>query len=387
MNRSWITLRFGAAIAACLLLTHPGSAARGDPPCVNWRQRSSADSPAARGGHAMAYESARGVTVLFGGWNNGPFGDTWEWNGTTWTQRSPATSPPERFMHAMAYDSVRSKTVLFGGTPDFSIFLGDTSEWDGTDWTQGSPAASPSARDAHAMAYDSVRGVTILFGGLDGSGHVNDTWEWDGTNWTQHSPATSPSARFHHAMAYDSVRGVTVLFGGTTYGASDFLSDTWEWDGTNWRQRVPATSPPARRLHAMVYDSTRGVTVLFGGDYVDGSGNDFLFDDTWEWNGTDWAQRSPATSPQARLGHAMAYDSVRGVTVLFDYDTWEFGVFSLDADVNVDCRADGLDIAPFVAALLTASTDASDLFHADFNANGVIDLGDVPGFTQKLLGL
>jgi len=34
-------------------------------------------------------------------------------------------------------------------------------------------------------------------------------------------------------MVYDSVRGVTVLFG----GAPNF-SDTWEWDGAAWSQRV-----------------------------------------------------------------------------------------------------------------------------------------------------
>ena len=34
--------------------------------------------------------------------------------------------------------------------------------------------------------------------------------------------------------------------------------------------------------------------------------------DTWEWDGTDWAQRSPARSPTPRYGHAMAYDATRG---------------------------------------------------------------------------
>ena len=44
----------------------------------------------------------------------------------------------------------------------------------------------------------------VLFGGTFGgtlSTNFNDTWVWDGTNWTQKSPITSPPGRFWHAMA------------------------------------------------------------------------------------------------------------------------------------------------------------------------------------------
>src|SRR5262249_48363506 len=82
-------------------------------------------SPSARYSHAMAYDSARGVTVLFGGYAGGPiFGDTWEWNGMTWTQISSAVSPAARLYHAMAYDSARRVTVLFGGSN--GSYFGDT---------------------------------------------------------------------------------------------------------------------------------------------------------------------------------------------------------------------------------------------------------------------
>ena len=151
----------------------------------------------------------------------------------------------------------------------------------------------------------------------------------------------------------------------------------------NWSESLL----PSRASHAMAYDSARGRTILFGG-----IGGSFL-GDTVEWDGTTWTQRVPATSPSARTYHAMAYDSARGVTILFggangSYlgDTWEFGIPAPNADMNVSGSADGSDISPFVTALLDASTVSSDLCHADFNANGVIDLDDVPGFTQKLLG-
>ena len=169
--------------------------------------------------------------------------------------------------------------------------------------------------------------MTVLFGGVDASGYLSDTWEWDGVDWTQRTPASAPSARAVHAMAYDSARGMTVLYG----GHPSYLQDTWEWDGVNWQQRSPSTVPSGRQAHAMAYDSARGVTVLFGG--LDGNGE---LGDTWEWAGVDWTQRTQDPAPLARRGHAMAYDSTQGVTVLFggQYedpsqnlldDTWEYG--------------------------------------------------------------
>lgn len=141
------------------------------------------------------------------------------------------------------------------------------------------------------------------------------------TNWT---PAY-PTARSWHAMAYDSSREVVVLFGGY-YSYGGFLDDTWEWDGTKWQKRNPLNHPSARQGHAMAYDAARGVVVLFGGD--DGSPRD----DTWEWDGTDWIECNPSNDPGMRYLHAMAYDTVHEVVVLFGGanvagdldDTWEW---------------------------------------------------------------
>lgn len=139
--------------------------------------------------------------------------------------------------------------------------------------------------------------------------------------WTQAAPANAPSARERHAMVFDSTRGVIVLFGGSDAAGLD--GETWEWNGTNWTLRS-TSGPSARRHHAMAFDSARGVTVLFGGRDSAYRG------DTWEWNGTSWTLRSSG-GPTARAGHAMAYDASRGVTVLFGgyttttvNDTWEW---------------------------------------------------------------
>jgi hypothetical protein len=222
---------------------------------------------------------------------------------------------PRRFL-ALAYESGSQQTLLFGGGTDQVHLFADTWEWDGIGWTQRSPAASPSARNLHAMAYDAARQRVVLFGGetaaFTGSG---DTWEWDGVNWVQRNPSVSPPARSSHALAYDTARQRIVLFGGAT-GAFTFVNDTWEWDGSAWVQSNPVTRPPARSAHAMAYDAGRQRTVLFGGS--DNSQNPVVtYADTWEWDGVDWVQQVSSTSPDARSGHAMAYDVARQRTELF----------------------------------------------------------------------
>jgi hypothetical protein len=125
-------------------------------------------------------------------------------------------------------------------------------------------------------------------------------------SWQEVFPANSPPAT-NAIAAYDSARQVTVLF--NQYG------QTWEWNGANWTQRSPAASPPARYYGAMAYDALHGQTVLFGGEFSD------YLNDTWVWDGVNWTQVFPAHSPAARANHAMAYDAAQGQTVLFGGQT------------------------------------------------------------------
>src|ERR1700683_3274277 len=156
-------------------------------------------------------------------------------------------------------------------------------------WTRQIPQNFPPERFGHAMAYDSVNGQVVLFGGSNGgdSDLLNDTWVWDGANWTQKSPPTSPPARYRHVMAYDSAHGQVVLFGGSNNG------DTWVWDGSNWTEKSPTNSPPARLNAAMAYDSAHGQIVLFGG--IDPNLNQLS--DPWLGAASTWARQSPTTSP------------------------------------------------------------------------------------------
>ncbi len=302
----------------------------------DWALVPLATSPTARGYHAMAYDSDRKVTVLFGGsdTSNQNQNDTWEYDGTNWQEIKPPLSPSARSEHLMAYDSVRKLTVLYGGPG-----LRDTWTWDGAVWTKIriSAAQKPSARNKAGMAFDENRGRTVLFGGYDASkGLVNDTWEFDGAVWHRMPSLTaSPPAREDHAIAYDSGRKRIVLFGGSNQ--SGYLNDVWEWNGTLWQAMTPASTSPGGRSSArgFVYDKSRRRTLLFGG------WNGGRLTDTWEWDGIDWSQIVTATNPGVRDSHSLVHDADRGRSILFggagaNNDLWEYSGDSvyMTADVT-----------------------------------------------------
>ncbi len=128
----------------------------------------------------------------------------------------------------------------------------------------------------------------------------------------------------------------------------------------------------------MAYDSARGVTVLFGGLRYPN-----VFDDTWEWDGTTWTQLA-IPGPPPRQRHGMAYDTARGVTVFFRGDTWELGCPCDPCDTNCDGSVDLTDVEPFIALLL--GDDPCDTCAGDANNDGSIDLTDVEAFIACLLG-
>src|SRR6185436_7986041 len=79
-----------------------------------------------------------------------------------------------------------------------------------------------------------------------------------------------PTLRGGGAMAYDEARGVCVLFGGHVRlgdSSTHHLNDTWEWDGSVWAERQvdadqAATNQPSRmQSPLMAYDGARNKTV------------------------------------------------------------------------------------------------------------------------------
>ncbi len=171
-------------------------------------------------------------------------------------------------------------------------------------------------RYIHALAYDAARNRTVLFGGynpnLSSGGALGDTWLFDGANWTQVNPATSPPRRYYARMVYVPWNGgELVLFGGQDQNNTR-LNDTWVWNGVTWAQLSPPSSPSARYSPAMAYDAQHDKIVLFGGG---GGGTD-----TWLFDGTTWSQPSTPTSPPAWDQAVAVFDGERKNVVLVDYD-------------------------------------------------------------------
>jgi hypothetical protein len=318
-----------------------------------WTLRAT-DGPPARFGAGMAYDSVRENAVLFGGYGSStvtpgqlvPLGDTWTWNGNAW-QLAATSGPSPRANTCLAFDSKRGVVVLFGGDVNSVPRPAETWEWDGQTWALRA-TTGPSPRSGfNQMVFDSARGVVVWYGGSQGPNDYRaDTWEWDGSVWTLRT-TSGPGPRLAPGMAYDSVRQKTVVFGGSR--GFPWLNDTWEWNGITWTQR-PVSGPASRAAPAMTFDSVRTVSIVFAGL---GVASPTFLSDTWEFDGIAWRQQ-PVSGPPAREGATMVFDSRRGVSVMFggertvngQYvpygDTWEYGVGCTSAAPNTQPAAQAL---------------------------------------------
>ncbi|MBK8097509.1 MAG: hypothetical protein IPK26_10395 [Planctomycetes bacterium] len=191
------------------------------------------------------------------------------------------------------------------------------------------PITGPGARLGAAMATDRTRGRIVLFGGHDPvtTQDFADTWEYDGTAWLRRTPATSPTPRRNAVMAYDEWRQRTVLVGGFLGGLGS--GDTWEWDGANWTSRVVGLAG-VRGGGAATYDAARGYVWMFGGSTSLGGP---IRDDLWRYDGNGWLRITGITMPPARTFASMAWDRWSARTLLFGGeaaggtllgDTWEW---------------------------------------------------------------
>lgn len=288
----------------------------------NWTQLSgAAPSNSARMYHAMVYIPSAQVHLLHGGLGTNSsqiFGDTSFWNGQSWTTFFGGEPTDGRYGHAITVDTThhsnattQNLVLIFGGT-NTTGRLSETWYYDGQGWAQLFPVSSPTARVHTAMTFHAANGLTMLFGGYTGSISA-ETWKLDVSDistpvWTALSPAIVPPGRCHHCISYDPVRQRTVMFGGTDGYVS--FNDTWEWDGTNWSLIPVTTSPPPRIDASMTYDPVNKVIVLFGG-YLDTALNSNglfnIYSDVWYYDGTSWTQQL-FFGPSPRAGAAISFD-------------------------------------------------------------------------------
>jgi len=223
--------------------------------------------------------------------------ETWSFDGSRWRLHLPdelAAVSANTFAPLVgAYDDARGEAVVVtdapsGGTPQ--NFVGHGAGW------RSLAAGSPLPRRA-ATASDPITNSLMTFGGVDRMTNlmVDSMYLRTGSGWSLANPAVRPSPRQRSAMATDRSRGRVVLFGGYGPNATVF-GDTWEWDGMQWTQMTPAASPPPRH-GSMAYDPAAQRVVLLGG--ISGP----VLYDCWDWDGVQWAQRSNVPETSQVLGY------------------------------------------------------------------------------------
>jgi cysteine-rich repeat protein len=205
--------------------------------------------------------------------------------------RPPSAGP-------MAYDSWRGVTVLFAGA-------NGTWEWDGRRWSERNTLVAPPSSNA-SMVFDSWRGVTLL------RGHYFGLWSWDGATWAK-LPDSLEYLPLNPSMAFDEARGVAVVYGRPLDVPFATGVSIHEWDGYDWTVvPEPDPRPPTRETPQLVGHPTLGV-VMYGGcappPPLTSACSDGGLDDTWSWDGASWTEHTGA-SAGARFWGDLVYDPV-----------------------------------------------------------------------------
>jgi N-acetylneuraminic acid mutarotase len=151
----------------------------------------------------------------------------------------------------------------------------------------------------------------------------------ESATWSRVGFSNLPDGRYAHALAFDETRQVVVVFGGMTSspdGSTTAQQDTWEWDPATgaWTDKSGSgTKPSARSQHSMIFDSKAGKILLFGGGRSTINGDimtvGLAFDDTWEYDGATatWSKLATDSAPSARIDFGFAYSSQTNKAYLF----------------------------------------------------------------------
>gem|GEM_PF-4647404 len=295
-----------------------------------------------------------------------------------WIRRTDVGAPEARAGHVMAYDSDRGVTVMFGGhrftdeTFPEMVYFNDTWEYDGTRWERVIiDGPSPLWRSASAMCYDPVRKEMFLAGGYNGDeddndGYLYDAWSFRSTGpgrgtWTRkpdlpfegvYIPGTTDrnNGRVGHSLVFSLRTKNVVLVGGnirpnSNIGAPDVDRSQYvlTWSGHHWFPLVllfnegpGPTFYEGPAFHACVYDSDTGIISICGGAFNygfrrTGASTTDWYDVDWSslltisrWVGTNHHYMAPrgdvplgGTHIGARRSPAAAYDSDRKRIVIF----------------------------------------------------------------------
>jgi hypothetical protein len=278
----------------------------------------------------MVYDPIDQQVLLFGGYNavGGAKSDTWTFSQNQWVQTS-ASGPAGRYAAGIAWDVPGRQAVLFGGYSGTGTYYNDTWTYQNGAWNNatGTTNHTPPARWRPSMTYDESDGYIVMFGGTNALGTaLSDTWEFSKGNWTQLTVNGSAPGRYRASMTYDPIDNTTVLFGGcTTSTCAD--SGTWGYHHYNWTNINPTSHPSARVYYGLTYSPVARTVLLFGGS-TSGTSNTPV-SDTWNFTNNSWSSLTSSLTgaPTAVAYVMMAYDAIDGYTVMYG-GQWANGTFS-----------------------------------------------------------
>jgi hypothetical protein len=307
---------------------------------VAWVNRTgyTAESPSYRSLGSAAFDSRRGVTVIYGGFSvsgSTVLDDLWEYDGNNWTRRTWSGPGPRPTSAAkLCFDPVRGRTTCLTNSPLTDVW--ETWEWTGQTWDRG-PDLAGVRNLTTEMVFDEARKLAFVY---TSAGNFETTWELLPGNtalagaWRHVPNAGAPvNARTGSSLVYDFHRQRILRQGGREITiATGFTNATFEWnaDESRWRLFDSMSGDP-RGGSGICYDRSRAVSVLYGGTrvYTDsqGVGRRTEYTETWEysdpapndrWLDFAWsgAETGSPAQPWNTLNEAFALAPANGIVWL-----------------------------------------------------------------------
>lgn len=242
-----------------------------------------------------------------------------EWTDVT---NNASLSVGVRSLFPMVYDPQLHGIVLFGGYDPYGSPYGDTWLFQNGSWSKLTfTTSTPAGRWGASLVYDPAGPYLLLFGGRDLSAFYNDTWALNSTGWYNLNPASAPSVRGFAASFYDPILSRVVVFGGACLfctGSWVGYNDTWYFNGTDWANvtaNLTGGSPPTNSNAYAAWDPAANAAILFGGQVTAGTCG--TYSTTWTF-ARGWNLTHPATTPGAWSGGGWTYINSTGQFMIYN---------------------------------------------------------------------